>query len=156
MIRYAGPDASVSIDVGAMPNAAMLSGYVFHDADHTDSTSAGERPLEGWTVELLRDNQPIRSMLTDVDGFYAFSNVVPNYASGVMYSIRFSAPGATATTAMMGTTDSDFTDGLQRIDDIEVQEGQQLARTEHCRSIRMASFTIRSQERRCPVRSSRL
>ena len=120
-LRWA--DASVSIDVGAMPNAAMLSGYVFHDADHTDSTSAGERPLEGWNVELLRDGQPMRSMLTDADGFYVFTNVVPNYATGVMYSIRFSAPGASATTALMGTTDSDFTDGLQRIDDIEVQEG---------------------------------
>ena len=116
-------DASVSIDVGAMPNAAILSGYVFHDADHTDSIGTSEQPLEGWTVELLRDDQTIRTMLTDVDGFYAFTNVVPNYATGITYSIRFSAPGATATTAMMGTTDSDFTDGMQRIDDIEVQEG---------------------------------
>ena len=120
-LRWA--DASVSIDVGAMPNAATLSGFVFHDADHTDSRSPGERFLEGWTVELLRDDQPIRSMLTDVDGFYAFTNVTPNYASGVFYSIRFSAPGAAATTALLGTTDSDFTDGLQRIDEIEVQEG---------------------------------
>ena len=88
-----------------------------------DSTSLGERPLSGWTVELLQGNTLVRSMVTDAAGFYAFTNVVPNYATGMFYSIRFSAPGATATTALMGTTDSDFSDNLQRIYGIEVQEG---------------------------------
>ena len=120
-LRFA--DASVSIDVGAMPNAAILNGYVFHDADHSDTFGAAESPLAGWTVELLRDDQPIRTMLTNADGFYSFANVMPNYATQVSYSLRFRAPGAGSRTALLGTTDSDFTDGLQRIDDIEVQEG---------------------------------
>ena len=119
-------EASVSIDVGAMPDAGLLSGFVWHDADHDDVPDGAERPLEGWTVELLFDDQPIRSMLTDGDGFYAFSNVIPNYATTSTYSLRFSAPGATAATALLGYTDSDFTDGLQRIDDIDVQEGSNL------------------------------
>ncbi|HSG58583.1 MAG TPA: SdrD B-like domain-containing protein [Woeseiaceae bacterium] len=119
-------DATVLIDVGAMPDAGMLSGYVWHDADHENTLGAAETPLEGWTVELLRDGQPIRSMLSDVDGYYLFTNVVPNYAMAFSYSLRFSAPGAGATTALLGETDSDFTDGLQRIDDIEVQEGSNL------------------------------
>jgi len=119
-------DASVSIDVGAMPNAGMLSGYVWHDADHDDTPDTVERPLEGWTVTLVLNNQPLRSMLTDVDGFYRFSNVTPNYTAGETYSLVFSAPGAVATTALLGTTDSDFTDGLQRIDEIDVQEGSNL------------------------------
>jgi uncharacterized repeat protein (TIGR01451 family)/fimbrial isopeptide formation D2 family protein len=119
-------DASVSIDVGAMPDAGMLSGYAWHDADHDNTPGAAEQPLEGWTVELLFDDQLLRSMLTDADGYYLFQNVVPNYGTTGMYSLRFSAPGAGATTALLGETDSDFTDGQQRIDEIDVQEGSNL------------------------------
>ncbi len=119
-------EASVAIDVGAMPDAGMLSGYVWHDADHDDVPGGLEQPLEGWTVELLFNNQPQRSMLTDADGYYLFTNVVPSYASTDFYSLRFSAPGAGPATAMMGETDSDFTDGQQRIDEIDVQEGSNL------------------------------
>ena len=119
-------DASVSIDVGAVPNAGMLSGFVWHDADHENTPGLAERPLEGWTVELLQDDQPVRSMLTDADGYYVFSNVPPSYSPETLYSIRFSAPGASSTTALLGQTDSDFTDGLQFIDEIDVQEGSNL------------------------------
>jgi len=119
-------EASVSIDVGAMPNAGMLSGNVWHDADHSDTPELLEQPLEGWTVQLLLNDQPVRSMLTDVDGYYLFSNVTPNYLAGETYSLVFSAPGASGTTALLGETDSDFTDGLQRIDEIDVQEGSNL------------------------------
>ena len=119
-------EASVSIDVGAMPDAGMLSGNVWHDADHDNTPDGVERLLEGWTVELLFEDQPIRSTQTDVDGYYLFTNVTPNYVPGETYSLRFSAPGAVATTALLGQTDSDFTDGQQRIDDIDVQEGSNL------------------------------
>ena len=119
-------EASVAIDVGAMPNAGMLSGFVFHDADHDNTPDLAERPLQGWTVELLFEDQPVRSMLTDADGYYVFSNVTPNYVPGETYSLRFSAPGAGPRTALLGQTDSDFTDGQQRIDDIDVQEGSNL------------------------------
>jgi uncharacterized repeat protein (TIGR01451 family) len=118
--------AAVSIDVGAMPDSGMLSGNVWHDADHDNTQGGVERPLESWTVELLLDDQPVRSMQTDADGFYQFTNVTPNYTAGETYSLRFSAPGATAATALLGETDSDFTDGQQRIDDIDVQEGSNL------------------------------
>ena len=119
-------EATVSIDVGAMPGAGMLSGNVWHDADHDNVPGGLERPLLGWVVELLQNGQLLRSTLTDADGFYRFINVTPSAATGLTYSLRFSAPGATATTAMLGETDSDFTDGQQRIDDIDVQEGSNL------------------------------
>jgi uncharacterized repeat protein (TIGR01451 family) len=119
-------EASVSIDVGAMPNAGMLSGEVWHDADHDNTPDGVERSLAGWTVELLFNGQPVRSMLTDADGQYRFTNVTPSYGPDQYYSLRFSAPGAGASTAMMGVTDSDFTDGQQRIDEIDVQEGSNL------------------------------
>jgi uncharacterized repeat protein (TIGR01451 family) len=94
-------EASVSIDVGARPGLGMLSGTVWHDADH--------------------DNTP-----SDADGNYVMSGVQPNYVIGETYSLRFSAPGAGITTALLGQTDSDFADGLQRIDEIDVQEGSNL------------------------------
>jgi uncharacterized repeat protein (TIGR01451 family)/fimbrial isopeptide formation D2 family protein len=119
-------EASVSIDVGAMPDAGMLSGEVWHDADHDNTPGAAERALQGWTVELILDNQVVRSLQTDADGYYLFTNVPPNYTPGETYSLRFAAPGATATTALLGETDSDFTDGQQRIDEIDVQEGSNL------------------------------
>ncbi len=118
--------ASVSIDVGGIPGAGILSGTVWHDADFTNTLNPGERLLEGWTVTLLRDGQPIRSMLTDVDGNYVMTSVMPNYLNGEQYAIVFSAPGASLRTALLGQTDSDFTDGLQRIDDIIVQGGSNL------------------------------
>ncbi len=119
-------DAVVMIDVGAMPNAGMVSGEVWHDADHDNTPDLSERGLEGWTVDLLLDGALVRSMQTNVDGYYRFANVAPNYVPGQFYSLRFSAPGAVATTALMGMTDSDFTDGQQNITEIDVQEGSNL------------------------------
>jgi uncharacterized repeat protein (TIGR01451 family) len=119
-------EATVYIDVGAMPNAGTLSGEVWHDADHDNTPGGTERSLEGWTVELWLNNEVVRTVQTDADGYYIFSFVPPNYIAGETYSIRFAAPGATLTTALLGETDSDFTDGQQRIDDIDVQEGSNL------------------------------
>lgn len=119
-------DATVMIDVGAMPNAGMLSGDVWHDADHDNTPDGLERPLQGWLVELLLNDQPVRSMVTDADGYYLFTNVTPNYAAGETYTLRFSAPGTVSTTALLGQTDSDFTDGQQQIDEIDVTEGSNL------------------------------
>lgn len=119
-------EATVMIDVGAMPDAGMLSGNVWHDADHDNTPGGLERPLEGWVVDLLLEDQPVRSMVTDIDGYYLFTNVIPNYATGQFYSLRFSAPGAVSTTALLGETDSDFTDGQQRINEIDVTEGSNL------------------------------
>ena len=124
-LRWA--EASVSIDIGAAPQTGTLSGEVWHDADHDNTPANGlERALEGWTVELLRDEQPVRSVLSDVDGNFVFAGVTPNYVTGEVYSLRFSAPGAGMRTALLGVTDSDFTDGLQRIDDIIVTSGSNL------------------------------
>ena len=109
-----------------MPNAGMLSGEVWHDADHDNTPDTAERLLEGWTVELQQAGQTVRSTVTDVDGFYVFTNVRPNYPNGEPYSLRFSAPGAGPQTALMGQADSDFTDGQQLIGDIEVTAGSNL------------------------------
>jgi len=119
-------EATVSVDIGAVPGTGILSGTVWHDFDFDDTPDAGERLLEGWTVTLLRNDQPIRNTATDVDGNYVMSAVAPNYLSGETYALQFSAPGAGLRTALLGQTDSDFTDGLQRIDDIVVTSGSNL------------------------------
>jgi uncharacterized repeat protein (TIGR01451 family)/fimbrial isopeptide formation D2 family protein len=119
-------EATVSIDVGAMPDAGMLSGEVWHDADHDKTPGTMESLLAGWTVELLLGNQLVRSTVTDTDGYYIFTNVAPTTTAGQTYSLRFAAPGATATTALLGDADSAFTDGQQRIDNISVQDGDNL------------------------------
>ncbi len=118
--------ATVNIDVGGMPNTGILSGQIFHDSDYDNTFDGGELGLEGWTVTLLLDDTPIRTMQTTADGTYVLMGVQPNYALGQEYSLLFRAPGAGSRTALLGVTDSDFTDGLQRIDLIEVQGGSNL------------------------------
>ncbi len=118
--------ATATIDVGGIPNAGILSGNVWHDADHDDTRDPPEFSLEGWTVVLLLDGTPVRTMQTAADGTWVIGNVPPNYALGQSYALVFRAPGAGSMTALLGETDSDFTDGLQRIDDIEVQGGSNL------------------------------
>jgi uncharacterized repeat protein (TIGR01451 family) len=118
--------ATAVIDVGGVPGGGILSGAIWHDSDYTNTFEAGERAMEGWSVTLLRDGQPIRTMLTDADGRFVMTGVPPNYENGQQYSLTFSAPGAGSRTALLGETDSDFSDGLQRIDDIVVQGGSNL------------------------------
>ena len=119
-------EAMVSIDVGGVPGSGMLSGAIWHDSDYDNTPDGAELMLEGWAVRLLRDDQPVRSTLTDVDGNYILIAVPPNYLTNEQYSLVFSAPGAGVRTALLGQTDSDFTDGLQRIDEIQVQGGSNL------------------------------
>ena len=71
-------DRSPSGAMQALEAAGMLSGNVWHDADHDNTPGGFERPLEGWTVELLLGDQPVRSMQTNVDGYYIFTNVPPS------------------------------------------------------------------------------
>ena len=119
-------EAQVSIDVGGVPGSGILSGTVFHDSDFDNTPDTVERLLEGWTVELSRNDEPLRSVLTDADGNFMISGVPPNYLSGDEYALRFSAPGAGSRTALMGRTDSDFSDDLQRIYEIVVTSGSNL------------------------------
>jgi len=118
--------AEVSVDLGGMPNAGVLNGMVWHDANFDNTLDSGERVLEGWTVELFRNDQPIAITATDAFGMYAIAGVMPNYLSGDAYELRFTAPGAGASAAMLGVADSAFSNELQRIFDIVVEPGNNL------------------------------
>jgi len=118
--------ASVSISVGGMVGVGILSGSVWHDANFDDELDTGERTLDGWTVELFRNDVLLHSRLTDSDGAWRINGVPPNYATEDQYVLRFTAPGAGASTALLGLADSEFTDYLQRITDIVVRSGSVL------------------------------
>jgi uncharacterized repeat protein (TIGR01451 family) len=118
--------ASVSIVVGSIPGAAQLGGAVWHDANFNDVFDSGERPLQGWTVQLFRDGVLWSTVLTDAAGAWRMPGVDPNDTNGVQYEIRFLAPGAGANTAMLGRAASPFTNGLQRISAIVAASGANL------------------------------
>ena len=99
----------------------ILNGKAWHDANFNRTLEANERILEGWTVQLYRNDQLLRSATTDANGVYRISGIPPNYISGEQYELRFSAPDATASTAKLGMAYSQFTNELQRIRDIIVQ-----------------------------------
>jgi len=118
--------ASVSIVVGGIPGVATLNGSVWHDADFNEVQDASERALAGWSVDLYRDNRLLHTSLTDASGAYHVVNVEPNDVAGSPYELRFRAPGATSTTAMLGRAASPFTNSLQRITGITVSSGANL------------------------------
>jgi uncharacterized repeat protein (TIGR01451 family) len=129
-VRWNSPEqsatASVTFNVGGIPGSGALSGSVWHDANFDNVQDTGERLLEGWTVEVWRDDTRVTTTLTDSSGAYRVSGLPPNYLSSEIYELRFRAPGAGARSAALGLADSDFTDYLQRISDIVVTPGSSL------------------------------
>jgi uncharacterized repeat protein (TIGR01451 family)/fimbrial isopeptide formation D2 family protein len=118
--------ASVSIDVGGTPGTATLNGNVWHDANLNKLDDVSERQLENWSVELYRNGQLLATTQTDAAGAYRFSGLVPNDGTAEFYELVFRAAGAGSNTPSLGTADSVFTDGPQRISDITVASGSNL------------------------------
>ena len=118
--------ATVAIDVGGIVGSGLVNGRVWHDTDFDRVFDPGETPLEGWTVELLLNDSVAHVARTAADGVYRLSGVEPNYQTTDTYELRFRRLGAGPTTATLGRADSDFTNGLQRITDIEVLSGSNL------------------------------
>ncbi|MGD8745911.1 MAG: SdrD B-like domain-containing protein, partial [Gammaproteobacteria bacterium] len=118
--------ASVSIDIGGIPGVAAIGGAVWHDANFDNAQDSAERSLEGWAVELTRNGEPLATTSTDATGGWQLTGLAPNDSNGDVYQIRFTAPGAGPRTALLGTADSPFTDGLQEITDLVVTSGANL------------------------------
>jgi len=117
---------TVYFDVGGVVGYGTLNGSVWHDVDFDDAIGIAERTLQGWTVELYRDNQLLHTVFTSADGTYRITGLDPNDVSGEIYTLRFRAPGAGAGTAMLGQADSPFTNSPQEITDIVVGVGSNL------------------------------
>jgi uncharacterized repeat protein (TIGR01451 family) len=118
--------ASVTIDVGGMPGIGRLNGAVWHDTDFDDTLGAGDLALESWSVELLRNGAVVQTALTDAAGLWTMAGVAPNDLNGDQYALRFSGPGASATSAALGLADSVFTNGPQAITALIVMPGSNL------------------------------
>jgi uncharacterized repeat protein (TIGR01451 family) len=109
--------STVVVEVGAIPGTATLSGQAWHDANFDNVLDTGETVLPDWTVEIYRNGSLLRTTNTDDNGRFVAAGL-PETMGGETYEVRYLAPGATASTATLGLTDSAFTDGLQRITDI--------------------------------------
>ena len=118
--------ASVSLAIGGLPGSAALNGTVWHDVDFDNLHDSGEASLSGWTVALWRNGAQLGSVTTDAAGTYRFSGLAPTVTTADQYELRFSAPGATATTAKLGLADSVFTNGMQQISGIAAASGSNL------------------------------
>ena len=130
VVRWNDPaqtdSASVSLDVGGTPGSAALNGNVWHDASLDRIYDSGEPRLQGWSIELYHNNQLVTTVLTDANGAYRLSALLPNEGTPDLYEIRFRAPGAGLNTPSLGYADSPFTNGPQHISDITVPSGGNL------------------------------
>jgi uncharacterized repeat protein (TIGR01451 family)/fimbrial isopeptide formation D2 family protein len=118
--------ADVTIPVGYVPGSGRLNGIVWHDADLNKLNGAGEQNLQGWTVELYYQNALLKTTTTDANGAYTFSGLLANEGLPDTYELRFVAPGAGLSTAMLGHGDSPFINGPQRISGISFTSGGNL------------------------------
>ena len=115
--------ATVSIDIGGTPGSANINGQVWHDTDFNNIAGDSEALLQDYRVELYRNNSLLANTLTDVNGVFQFTGLPPVLPSDDLYELRYLAPGATATTATLGTTNSAFSNGAQRITGIFAASG---------------------------------
>jgi len=119
--------ASASVDIGGIPGIGILNGRVWHDANFNNVFDSAELKLAGWSVQVYANSTLLGSVLTDANGLYTVVGLAP-YDAGtdIRYELRFRAPGAGATSALLGLADSVFSNGLQRISDIVVESGGNL------------------------------
>jgi uncharacterized repeat protein (TIGR01451 family) len=118
--------ASASIDIGGTPGSAAVNGRLWHDANFNNTADSGERTLSGWTVQVYRNNTLLGYVASDSYGSYRMSGLAPTTTPADQYEVRFRAPGATTTTALLGRASSAFTNGLQRITGITAPSGSNL------------------------------
>ncbi len=119
--------ATVSIDVGGTPGAAALNGTVWHDANYDLSfDNSSEAAQENWTVELYLGGSLVATTVTDSDGSYQLTGLVPSVYTTGLYELYFISAGAGSSTALLGSADSLFTNGMQSISDIDLPEASNL------------------------------
>ena len=110
-----------------MPGVGVLNGTVWHDANFDDALDAGERALEGWTVELLPQRRAAAV------GAHRRRRRLPHQRRArrttrpAIATSCASARRARARTPRSSAAPTPpFTNGLQRITDIVVPSGSNL------------------------------
>ncbi len=118
--------STADVAIQGMPGYGTLGGNVWHDADFDNVFDSTERNLPGWIVDLYRNEGLIGSAETDGNGHYQFSGVPVTATAVDQYEVRFTAPGATASTAKLGLAHSQFSNDLHRISEVAVTAGSNL------------------------------
>ncbi|HEY6086863.1 MAG TPA: hypothetical protein VIV84_03910 [Burkholderiaceae bacterium] len=118
--------AGATIAVGGIPGAATLHGRVWHDTDLDKQADTSEAPVQGWAVEVLRNNVLLGSVTTDANGQYVVNGLSPSATAADQFSLRFTAPDAGAQTAKLGRADSAFINGMQSISGVTAPSGSNL------------------------------
>jgi protocatechuate 3,4-dioxygenase beta subunit len=104
-----GVNGNQTLDFGFF-QPLSLGNLVFEDRDGNSSyTGADDAPLAGATVELFlgdgttpatdADGSPVASQVTDADGLYAFTNLLPGN-----YVVRVTAPAGYTSARDIGTS----------------------------------------------------
>ena len=109
--------STATLGVGGAPGVATLTGSLWHDANFDEVQDVAEIDLEGWEVEIYFGSGSVNpadlldSVFTDVDGNYTIQGLVPNDGDLIKYALRFRPPGASTSTASLGTVVSPFFSG---------------------------------------------
>lgn len=84
-------DSNMSVDAGiffAQPSTAKVGNFVWYDLNQDGIQNVGENGISGVTVTLYNlGGDVVATTITDADGFYCFTDVVPG-----TYSVGFSTP----------------------------------------------------------------
>ncbi|WML86428.1 SdrD B-like domain-containing protein [Thiothrix subterranea] len=100
----AAPDGEVEDYAITIVSGATLGNFVWQDTNKDGIQDAGEPPVAGVQVNLIRvsDGAVVDSLFTDSNGEYLFTHVAPD-----TYQVAFVAPtGYSFTTAMQGSDDT--------------------------------------------------
>jgi uncharacterized repeat protein (TIGR01451 family) len=101
-------DENLTIDAGFFP-LATLGDFVWNDIDHDGIQDSGEAPVPGVTVTLTNAGGTVATAVTDADGKYLFTNLVPGD-----YTVTFSdlPAGYVVTTTGAGSDTAVDSNGL--------------------------------------------
>jgi len=116
--------SSVTLNFGSQPGS--FSGRVWQDTNFNKTFDSGETPFSGWAADVYMNGQVIGTAYTGSDGTYQISGLASNAGTASTYEIHFRAPGAGASTAMLGWADSPFTNSMQKISNIVLTTGGSL------------------------------
>ncbi len=89
---------------------------------------SNERLLENWGIQIYLNSQLLDTVYSDAQGQYRIIGLIPSSVAGGEYELRFVAPNAGGSTALLGKADSThsavpFVDSLQKISQISVAAG---------------------------------
>jgi acetyltransferase-like isoleucine patch superfamily enzyme len=85
-----------TVDAGYFPKPVSIGDYVWIDADGDGVQDASEAPVSGATVTLLdSDGITVATTTTDENGYYAFTDLVPNAEYTVQFPTTVTVDGNT-------------------------------------------------------------